>query len=437
LTATEQKYSTCEQELLAIVYALNKFQIYVFGHKILLRTDNKALSFLQKCTVTSNRIAKWVLQLQEYDIEISHISGTQNYLADIISRNPAGLTPEQIKQLTRPKNIMVATIKVNIDPHIKKELKELAAFQDKDPYIKTLKDRIDNQTAKVQDEQYAILDGVIHCKKHKGYSFWRPMLPSNLENKVIKFVHLSLGHAGSEKCIAEIAHTFYVKNLGRKVRKMSCCDICQPVKHPNRSYEIERSHLPKKPGDLCTLDFYGQLPVGCGGVRYILVCLGVFSKHVKLYPLRAATTKACLNKLTTDYFPHVIKPSCILSDYGTQFTSPMWKKKLSELHVTVGYSPTRHPESNPVECVMKEIGKYSKIYCHTTQKKWPELIFKIEFWLNTTVSGSTGFTPVELIFNDTCPDIFSKILNKTKEQQPNNEELQNKITLAYLTLKKP
>ena len=78
----------------------------------------------------------------------------------------------------------------------------------------------------------------------------------------------------------------------------------------------------------------------------------------------------------------------------------------------------------------------AKIYCHTTQKKWPELIPKIESWLNTTISGSTGFTPVELIFNDIRPDIFSKILNKTKEQQPNNDELQGKITLAYLTLKK-
>ena len=61
--------------------------------------------------MTSNRIARWVLQLQEYDIEISHINGTQNYLADIIIRNPTGLTPEQIKQLTRPRGIMVATIK--------------------------------------------------------------------------------------------------------------------------------------------------------------------------------------------------------------------------------------------------------------------------------------------------------------------------------------
>jgi hypothetical protein len=40
------------------------------------------------------------------------------------------------------------------------------------------------------------------------------------------------------------------------------------------------------------------------------------------------------------------------------------------------------------------------------------------------------------MFNDILPDIFSKILSKTKEQQPNNEELQDKIPLAYLTLKK-
>jgi hypothetical protein len=119
-----------------------------------------------------------------------------------------------------------------------------------------------------------------------------------------------------------------------------------------------------------------------------------------------------------------------------QSLSPMWKKKLSELDVTVRYSPIRHPESNPVERVMRESGKYCKIYCHTTQKKWPEIIPKIEPWLNTTISDLTGFTPVELMFNDIRPDIFSKILNKTKGQQTNNKEVQDKITLAYLTLKK-
>jgi hypothetical protein len=165
----------------------------------------------------------------------------------------------------------------------------------KDPYIKTLKDQVTNQANKIQNGRYAILDGVVHCKNHNSYPFWRPMLPLSLENKVIKFAHLSLGRAGGEKCVAEIAHAFYVKNLGRKVRKnLSCCGVFQRVKHPNGFYEIEnRSPVPKKPGDLCALDFYGQLPVGRGGVRYILVCLDVFSKHITLYALRAATTKAC------------------------------------------------------------------------------------------------------------------------------------------------
>ena len=78
----------------------------------------------------SNRIARWVLQLQEYDIEISHIRSTQKYLADVISRNNGGLTSEKIKQLTRHRDIMVASIKLNIYPRVKKGLKELAAFQD-------------------------------------------------------------------------------------------------------------------------------------------------------------------------------------------------------------------------------------------------------------------------------------------------------------------
>jgi len=46
LTQTEQRYTTCEQELLGIIFALEKFRIYIYGHKILLYTDNKSVTFL-------------------------------------------------------------------------------------------------------------------------------------------------------------------------------------------------------------------------------------------------------------------------------------------------------------------------------------------------------------------------------------------------------
>ena len=78
--------------------------------------------------------------------------------------------------------MMVATVKLNIDLQVKKELRELAAYQDKDPYIKSLKHQATNQPTEVQDGRYAVLDCVIPCKNHKSYQLGRPMLPSNLEN---------------------------------------------------------------------------------------------------------------------------------------------------------------------------------------------------------------------------------------------------------------
>jgi hypothetical protein len=65
LTQTEKWYTTCEQELLGIVFALEKFRIYIYGHKIILYTDNKILTFLNRCAITANRVARWMVNLQQ------------------------------------------------------------------------------------------------------------------------------------------------------------------------------------------------------------------------------------------------------------------------------------------------------------------------------------------------------------------------------------
>jgi hypothetical protein len=91
LTQTDCQYSVAEQDMLAIVFALHKHRIYIFGYESYMHSDNKALSFLGKCALTSNRIARWVMQIQEYNPHIQHIRGADNFLADTISRNPAFL----------------------------------------------------------------------------------------------------------------------------------------------------------------------------------------------------------------------------------------------------------------------------------------------------------------------------------------------------------
>jgi hypothetical protein len=80
-----------------------------------LRTDNKALSFLGKCALTSNRIARCVMQIQEYNLHIQHIRGADNFLADMISRNPAGLCERDTKELFKPKELIVAPINLGTE----------------------------------------------------------------------------------------------------------------------------------------------------------------------------------------------------------------------------------------------------------------------------------------------------------------------------------
>jgi transposase InsO family protein len=140
------------------------------------------------------------------------------------------------------------------------------------------------------------------------------------------------------------------------------------------------------------------------------VCLDVFTKFIKMYPLKSGTTKACLQKIADDYIPHVVKPETILSDHGTQYTSRKWIDGLNELGINVRFTPIRNPQSNPVERFMREIGKACRIYCEKNHNKWPELIPHLESWINETVSEATGFTPRELMYGGEAPRLFSDLL---------------------------
>ena len=107
---------------------LDKFRYYIFGYEIYLHTDHKTLSFLGKCSLTSNRIDRLVMQLQEYNLRTQHIRGSDDFLADTISQNPAGLCDRDAKKLFKPKELMVANINLGIDNSVEKSLKDLATF---------------------------------------------------------------------------------------------------------------------------------------------------------------------------------------------------------------------------------------------------------------------------------------------------------------------
>jgi hypothetical protein len=80
-----------------------------------------------------------ILNTQQYGIEIKHIKGVQNHLADVLSRNPTGLTDEEIRNITSPDQILVHSVQLFTDKTVRKELKDLAALQDTDPRLDAIK----------------------------------------------------------------------------------------------------------------------------------------------------------------------------------------------------------------------------------------------------------------------------------------------------------
>ena len=117
LTPTEQGYTQIEKERLAILFGLTRFQHYCYARHTKIETDHKPLvSIMKKKQHYPPRLQRMLLEIQNFDIEVVHVSGKNIPVADTLSRNYVGDTcPELTKELDVHIHTMIKGLSISDD----------------------------------------------------------------------------------------------------------------------------------------------------------------------------------------------------------------------------------------------------------------------------------------------------------------------------------
>ena len=294
LTGEEKNYTTCEKELLAIVYSVTKFRVYVLGISFKILTDHQSLTFLESTKYQSSRLIRWSLVLQQYTYQVSYCRGEDNVFADFLSRYPEGKFRDAIKEntaLIANLTCYTATQRVEEYPSFsliamvraqgwkKEKFNKIGEKQKSDAEINKY---IECLARGEKVECFQIYNGVLFHQNKKGEN-WAIMVPKELTKELIEKVHEKLGHPGAFKTTKYLQQYYFWAKMRRQVKDyVKTCDTCQRVKNLTVAMEGEFEWIStQNPNELATLDFYVPLPPARAEMQYILVVMDAFQNtHV-------------------------------------------------------------------------------------------------------------------------------------------------------------
>ncbi|GFX54371.1 transposon Ty3-I Gag-Pol polyprotein [Trichonephila clavipes] len=231
-------------------------------------TDCSAFQKTMQKKELITRIARWALQLEEFDYEIEHRAGSRMKNVDALSRYPV---------MTVCNDTLTSKLKKT---------------QEEDDNIQTLKSLLEKQ----ESEEFFERNGILY-----KYINGRELIvtPKAMQAELIKLIHEN-GHFSVGKTEEIVKQEFFIPNLSNVVKKVIVnCVPCILANKKTGKKEGFLNPISKESIPLSTyhVDLIGPLPSTNQKYQHIFTVVDAFTKFTWLYPVKTVSAESALEKL--------------------------------------------------------------------------------------------------------------------------------------------
>jgi transposase InsO family protein len=402
----------------AIIYGLRQFRAYIYGGEVVVHTDHQALTYAVKNQKVQPIIARWVMELQAYDVTVEYISGERNKVADALSRieNPEKADEENFldEEIDFPRCLSCQKGSSTRD-------KSIAEYQGEDKTLSRVIALLTEQVAELSERDknkeeiiwlmencYVSEEGALKKHWEEGEKCERVVVPAALRKSILEIAHSNIhsgGHMSGQKTYRKAANKYVWFNMPRDILKwVSECITCQlrrKLRSPGAKYPmcaVEYHCVMEKVGiDLC-----GPFPLTMAGNIYLVNMVDLFSKYVVSVAITDAKAETAAKFIVEKLILVHGTPREIVTDNASNFTAQLVKEVRQLLKLDHRHSTPYHSEGNGAversfETFQDMLAKYLK-ELEKENLEFDEIVPAVTFCYNTSVHTATGESPFYLMY---------------------------------------
>ncbi|CAJ2672860.1 unnamed protein product [Trifolium pratense] len=381
----QQAMSVYERELLAIVYAVQKWGSYLSHAPFVIRTDQKSIKHMldQKLNTPFQQV--WVAKLLGFDFEIHYKEGSSNLAADALSRKTGAELLPLFLDNAAPDLLTSITASWQQDPHFKAIILDLQSNPQSHPKFSWTRGELRRRGKLVIGSDPAVKESILHWLHDSALG----------------------GHSGRDVTATRIKSLFYWKGMTKDIlHYVKNCGVCQRNKPDLAAYPglLQPLPIPTQIWTAISMDFIEGLPTSVGK-QVIFVVVDRLSKYAHFMALSHPYTALDVAQLFLD---NVFKlhgmPETITSDRDPIFLSTFWHEFFKLQGVALHKSTAYHPQSDgQTEIVNKCLETYLRCMCSSRPTNWFKWLSLAEWWYNTNYHSSIHTTPFEVVYGQPPP----------------------------------